>query len=92
MSTSAEPPAQNYNWDELNKKTTLTRYESAFFVGLSQRAFDERIGTTFPPIKIGRRTIFLRSSLLAVLAKLERQATQRKSRPLQKRKPEATAE
>jgi predicted DNA-binding transcriptional regulator AlpA len=67
-------------------KATLTRYEAAAFVGLSQRAFDERIGTTFPPIKIGRRTMFLRATLLAVLAKLERQAKQKEPRPLQKKK------
>jgi hypothetical protein len=67
------PP--QFDWDELNRKATLSRYEAAFFVGLSQRAFDERIGTLFPHVKVGRRTLFLRSSLLAALAKLERKAS-----------------
>jgi hypothetical protein len=64
-----------FDWDELNRKATLARYEAAFFVGLSQRAFDERIGTLFPHVKLGRRTLFLRTSLLAALAKLERKAS-----------------
>jgi hypothetical protein len=72
---TASSPVVSFNWDELNKKPMLDRYESAFYVRLSQRAFDERIGTLFPHIKVGRRTFFMRSSLLAALTKLERKAS-----------------
>ena len=74
-----------FNWDELNQKDLLTRTEGAFFVRLGQAAFDRRVPGTFPAVKIGRRTMFLRTSLLAALAKLERQATQSKPRRLQKK-------
>ncbi len=69
---SSFPP---YDWDQLNRQATLDRFEAAFYVRLSQRAFDERTGTIFPVVKVGRRSLFLRSSLLAALAKLERKAT-----------------
>lgn len=69
----------SFDWDELNKKTTLDRFEAAFFVGLSQRAFDERSGILFPVVKLGRRNVYLRTSLLAVLAKLERKPFTKKS-------------
>jgi hypothetical protein len=74
-----------YSWDELNQKALLTRTEGAFFVRLGQAAFDRRVPGTFPAVKIGRRTMFLRTSLLAALAKLERRATQSKPRRLQKK-------
>jgi hypothetical protein len=74
-----------FDLDELNKRVTLTRHESAFFVRLSVPAFDQRVPDTFPPVKIGRRVLFLRTSLLAALAKLERQPTQPKPRPLRKK-------
>jgi hypothetical protein len=76
---------QQYDWDELNKKVILTRPEGAFYVRLSVPAFDQRVPDTFPPIKLGRRVVFLRTSLLAALAKLERQATQKHPRPLRKK-------
>ena len=63
---------QTYDWDELNKKTVLTRSEAAAFCRLSLRAFDKRIGVAIPLIKVGRKDLFLRTSLLAYLTKLER--------------------
>jgi hypothetical protein len=73
------------SWDEINKKAVLTREESAFLVGICLSSFDRRVPDVFPSIKIGRRTMFLRTSLLAALAKLERQATQNSPRRLQKK-------
>ena len=68
------PPERRLSWEDINAKSVLNRFEGAFFTGLSQRAFDERIGTLFPCFKIGRRTMFFKSSLLGVMQQLERKA------------------
>jgi hypothetical protein len=80
---SLGPP--KYRWDEINQKAVLNRCEAAFFVGLGQSSFDRRVPETFPIVKVGRRSVFLRTSLLAALAKLERQTTQKASWPLRKK-------
>jgi hypothetical protein len=74
METETPTPVRQFSWEEINSKPVLDRFEAAFFTRLSQRGFDDRIGTIFPHFKIGRRTLFLKSSLLAAMQKLERKA------------------
>jgi hypothetical protein len=94
MEQSPDSPTQQgkYRLEEINQKAVLTRHEAAAFVGLSVPAFDQRVPGTFPPIKLGRRVLFLRTSLLAALEKLERKPIQKNPRPLQKRTKTAAME
>ncbi len=74
MDTEISTSVRQFTWEDINAKPVLDRFEAAFFTRLSQRAFDERIGSIFPHFKLGRRTMFLKSSLLAAMQKLERKA------------------
>jgi hypothetical protein len=60
---------------ELAKKPFLTRYEFAFWLGISVGAVDSRLGSLFPYVKVGARVLIDKEKAIAALER----ATERKA-------------
>jgi hypothetical protein len=65
---------RTFDWDEINKKPILNRFELAFLLGVSQGAVDTRLGSIIPFFRIGGRVLIDKAKALAALEKLERKA------------------
>jgi hypothetical protein len=52
---------------ELDKKRFHSREEFAFFIGVSLRAIDDRLGTLIPYVKLGSRVLIDKDKAVAAL-------------------------
>jgi hypothetical protein len=52
---------------ELAKKVFLSREEFAYFLGVSLRAIDDRLGTIIPFVKLGSRVLINKDKALAAI-------------------------
>ena len=65
----------SFDWAELNQKPILTRYELAFWLGISVGAVDARLNSVFPFMKVGARVLIDKEKAIAALER----ATERKA-------------
>jgi hypothetical protein len=57
-----------FDLTELDRRRIHSREEFAFYIGVSLRAVDDRLGTLIPYIKVGSRVLIDKDKALAALA------------------------
>lgn len=68
---------REFDWEEINQKQVYSRDEGAFFLGVSLRALDQRLGVEIPFTKFGGRVLIRKAALLAYLEANERKPIKR---------------
>ena len=75
---------REFDWEEINQKPVLTREESAFFLRVSLRSLDDRLGVSIPFTKFGARVLIRKAALLSYLETNERKPIKQKRQPAKK--------